>query len=110
MHRVAVLFDSLFDAVADIKRIVRVPWIVRSNRHDRLRQQVVVPLQHVELGVTDHPAWGFDGERGTRVAYRRLLSICLVCIDPVAIDIFALVETIAQPKPYSYSSTVGFSR
>ena len=72
-NSVAVVFDSVFDAVLNVEWVVRVPWIVWCNRHDSLRQQVVVPIQYVELRVTNQPPWRIDGERVTRDAHRRLL-------------------------------------
>lgn len=85
---VAVLFDSFLNAVFDVKRIIRVPRIVGSNRHDHLLQQVVVLLQHVEFCITDHPAWGLDGERVTRDAHHNLLVAFFAGVDAAAIGIF----------------------
>ena len=68
-----VFVDSSFDPVLDVFRVVSVSWIVRSNRHDGLRQQVVVPIKHIKLQVTDYPMWSFNSQRVTSDAYRCLL-------------------------------------
>jgi hypothetical protein len=64
---------------------------------DCLRQQVVVPLQYVELRTTDHPMWSFNGKRVTCDMHLRLLIDLLCLIERCCEERLLAVVTVQQP-------------
>ncbi len=75
-----MLFDTVFDPVLDVFRVVSVSRVVRSDWQDPCGQQVVVPVENFVGAVSKHPDRCGNGERVTCDAHRRLLvrlfSLC----------------------------------
>lgn len=58
-----VFCDPLLDPILDVVWIVGIPLVVWCNRHDAHLNEIVVPGQHVEGPITEHPRGLADGER-----------------------------------------------
>lgn len=77
-----MVFDTIFDSGLEIKRIIGVSWVVRSDWHDRLLAVGVVPVERVVGAITEHPDRCFDGKRAMYDAYRRLFGHLFTLGDP----------------------------